>query len=61
METTPTQNTSPTRSFTITLPQFLVRWYHKLPGSTWRAVLLLFAFGFGIGCGTLALKETLVS
>jgi hypothetical protein len=59
METNSSQSTPPTHSYTITLPQFLVHWYHKLPTSTWRAALLLFAFGVGIGCGTLALKETL--
>jgi hypothetical protein len=59
MEMNSGQSTPPANSITITLPQFLVRWYKNLPTSTWRAALLLFAFGVGIGGGTLALKETL--
>lgn len=57
METEPTQNAS-THSFTITVPQFLVHWYQKLPKSTWRAAALLFAFGIGVGGGAFAVKES---
>jgi hypothetical protein len=58
METEPAQSKT-AHSFTITLPQFLVRLYQRLPKSTWRAAFLLFAFGVGIGCGAAALNETL--
>ena len=49
----------PKHSFTITLPEFLVRSYQKIPKSTWRAAMLLFTFGVGIGGGILAVKESI--
>ena len=58
METAQRQD-KPTLNFTIAVPHFLVRLYQKLPNSLWRAILLMFAFGVGVGCGTLALKQTL--
>ncbi len=57
-EVKPGQSTQP-HSFTVTVPHFLVRWYRGLPASIWRAALLVFALGFGIGCGSFALKESL--
>lgn len=59
METNSGHDT-PTPTFTIALPKFLVHWYQKLPSSTWRAALLLFAFGVGIGGGIFATKETIL-
>ncbi len=54
MESEPTQTTSD-HSITIKLPRILKR----IPKSNWRAAFLLFAFGFGIGAGVLAVKESI--
>jgi hypothetical protein len=34
---------------TITIPRFLRRWINRIPKSLWRAMLLFFSFGVGMG------------